>query len=385
MISVDDYKEVKDCTYKDEHYSARDNGAIMRHLRKGMRKRKLDEVWSFGTPNAVTGYMDFCGERVHRIVATAFHGEAPSSQHVVDHIDTNRHNNRPDNLRWLTKLENILCNEITRKKVELICGSVEAFLNDPTLLFGYETEDKNFSWMKSVTPEEAKNCLDNWKHWAKTAAPNPNYKKEEHHVGDWIFDKPINVNNNRKKNTNPLFVNNVEAENKKIDVTISENTESNTIDTEEWLTKTSGKKGEIKEELENDGLSDSLTSSAKQRYWRTPTEFPCCPAEVTDNGLEVYKDNLKKGELFSSNSYAKYYVIDKSIIPDKNDLIVLCTNNEGEQVFGAYALCSVKIEKGKFVHMSIRRYGSKDVATHYFNLIIGKEEWTEDDLILWDT
>ena len=385
MISVDDYKEVKDCTYKDEHYSARDNGAIMRHLRKGMRKRKLDEVWSFGTPNVVTGYMDFCGERVHRIVATAFHGEAPSSQHVVDHIDTNRHNNRPDNLRWLTKLENILCNEITRKKVELICGSVEAFLNDPTLLFGYETEDKNFSWMKNVTPEEAKNCLDNWKHWAKTAAPNPNYKKEEHHVGDWIFDKPINVNNNRKKNTTPLFVNNVEAENKKIDVTISENTESNTIDTEEWLTKTSGKKGEIKEELENDGLSDSLTSSAKQRYWRTPTEFPCCPAEVTDNGLEVYKDNLKKGELFSSNSYAKYYVIDKSIIPDKNDLIVLCTNNEGEQVFGAYALCSVKIEKGKFVHMSIRRYGSKDVATHYFNLIIGKEEWTEDDLILWDT
>lgn len=385
MISVDDYKEVKDCTYKDEHYSARDNGAIMRHLRKGMRKRKLDEVWSFGTPNAVTGYMDFCGERVHRIVATAFHGEAPSSQHVVDHIDTNRHNNRPDNLRWLTKLENILCNEITRKKVELICGSVEAFLNDPTLLFGYETEDKNFSWMKNVTPEEAKNCLDNWKHWAKTAAPNPNYKKEEHHVGDWIFDKPINVNYNRQKNTAPLFVDNVEAENKKIDATTSENTESNTIDTEEWLTKMFGKKGGIKEEPEYDGLYDSLTPSAKQRYWRTPTEFPCCPAEVTDKSLEVYKDNLKEGELFSSNNYDKYYVIDKAIIPDKNDLIVLCTNNEGEQVFGAYALCSVKIEKGKFVHMSIRRYGSKDVATHFFNLIIGKEEWTEDDMIWWDT
>lgn len=385
MISVDDYKEVKDCTYKDEHYSARDNGAIMRHLRKGMRKRKLDEVWSFGTPNAVTGYMDFCGERVHRIVATAFHGEAPSSQHVVDHIDTNRHNNRPDNLRWLTKLENILCNEITRKKVKLICGSVEAFLNDPTLLFGYETEDKNFSWMKNVTPEEAKNCLDNWKHWAKTAAPNPNYKKEEHHVGDWIFDKPINVNYNRQKNTAPLFVDNVEAENKKIDATTSENTESNTIDTEEWLTKMFGKKGGIKEEPEYDGLYDSLTPSAKQRYWRTPTEFPCCPAEVTDKSLEVYKDNLKEGELFSSNSYDKYYVIDKAIIPDKNDLIVLCTNNEGEQVFGAYALCSVKIEKGTFVHMSIRRYGSKDVATHFFNLIIGKEEWTEDDMIWWDT
>ena len=44
-ISVDDYNEVKDCIYKDEHYSARDNGAVMRHPRKGMRKRKLDDVY----------------------------------------------------------------------------------------------------------------------------------------------------------------------------------------------------------------------------------------------------------------------------------------------------------------------------------------------------
>lgn len=384
MMKIDDYKEIRDCIYKDEKYSVRDNGAVMRHQREGMRKRKLDEVWSFGTPNVVTGYMDFCGERVHRIVATAFHGEAPSSQHVVDHIDTNRHNNRPDNLRWLTKLENILCNEITRKKVELICGSVEAFLNDPTLLFGYETEDKNFSWMKNVTPEEAKNCLDNWKHWAKTAAPNPNYKKEERHVGDWIFDKPVNVKNNRPMITTPHFVDKVEVGGKEIYTTISEDSGSNSIDTGEWLAKTFGKKEEIKEELEYDGLSDSLTSSAKQRYWRTPTEFPCCPSEVTDNGLQVYKDNLKEGELFSSNNFAKYYVIDKDIIPDKNDLVVLCTNNEGEQVFGAYALCSVKIENGKFIHSSIRRYGSRDVATHFFNLIIGKEEWTDEDIISWD-
>ena len=385
MVDIDDYNEVKDCTYKDEHYSARDNGAVMRHQRDGMRKRKLDEVWSFGTPNVVTGYMDFCGERVHRIVATAFHGEAPSNQHVVDHIDTNRHNNRPDNLRWLTKLENILCNEITRKKVELICGSVEAFLNDPTLLFGYETEDKNFSWMKNVTPEEAKNCLDNWKHWAKTATPNPNYKKEERHVGNRIFDKPINKDTNRASNVVPQFVDNAMVKDTEFNPSISDVGESNTIDTEEWLAETFGKKDEIKDEQEHDGLSDSLTPSAKQRYWRTPTEFPCCPAEVTDDGLQVYKENMKEGVLFSSNSFAKYYVIDKAIIPDKNDLSVLCTNNEGEQVFGAYALCSVKIENGKFVHMSIKRYGSKDIAAHFFNLIIGKEEWTEDDMIWWDT
>lgn len=385
MVNIDDYNEVKDCIYKDEHYSARDNGAVMRHPREGMRKRKLDEVWSFGTPNVVTGYMDFCGERVHRIVATAFLGEAPSSQHVVDHIDTNRHNNRPDNLRWLTKLENILCNEITRKKVELICGSVEAFLNDPTLLFGYETEDKNFSWMKNVTPEEAKNCLENWKNWAKTAAPNPDYKKEKHHVGDWIFDKLTSKDVNHSTDLMQQSSMSVGTKEVESDTSFQYESEREAIDTETWLANTFGKREETKEESEYDGLSDSLTPSAMQRFWRTPTEFPCCPKEVTDNGLNEYKENLKEGELFSSNSYAKYYVIDKAIIPDKKDLIVLCTNNEGEQVFGAYAICSVKIENGKFVHMSIKRYGSRDVATHFFKLIIGEEEWTEDDEIMWDT
>lgn len=55
MVNVDDYKEVKDCIYKDEHYSVRDNGAVMRHQRAGMRKRKLDGVWSFGTPKCQQG------------------------------------------------------------------------------------------------------------------------------------------------------------------------------------------------------------------------------------------------------------------------------------------------------------------------------------------
>lgn len=45
MVDIDDYIEIKECVYKDEHYSVRDNGAIMRHARDGMRKRKLDEKY----------------------------------------------------------------------------------------------------------------------------------------------------------------------------------------------------------------------------------------------------------------------------------------------------------------------------------------------------
>lgn len=80
------FDEELECDYKGEHYSVRDNGAIMRHA-KG-RKRPLDEVWTFGEKDVANGYMVFRNERVHRIVATAFIGSAPSPQHVVDHIDT---------------------------------------------------------------------------------------------------------------------------------------------------------------------------------------------------------------------------------------------------------------------------------------------------------
>ncbi len=134
MVSIDDYKEVKDCIYKEEHYSVRDNGAVMRHPREGKRIRKDDNVWTFGKPNDITGYMEIAGQRVHRIVAFAFHGNPPTDQHVVDHIDTNRRNNRPGNLRWLTRLENALNNPITRARIENLCGSIEVFLADPSIL-----------------------------------------------------------------------------------------------------------------------------------------------------------------------------------------------------------------------------------------------------------
>lgn len=376
MLNIDDYIEERECVYKDETYSARDNGAILRHQREGMRKRKLDEVWSFGIPNMVTGYMDFCGERVHRIVATAFHGPAPTEQHVVDHIDTNRQNNRPENLRWLTKLENILNNEITRKKVELICGSIEAFLENPSLLYGYETEDKNFSWMRNVTKEEAENCLKNWNNWVKSSSPSSNYKQEKRQVGDWIFSNKPKPNAPR-----PVIPSNKDQ---KVPVLQGQIEESNsvTIDTNEWINQTFGK--DNKEVLqEKDDWFESLTPSAKQSWW-TKTEFPCCPLEVTVDGLERYKENLKEGSIFSKNSYATYYVMDSKVVKEKNMLAILSTNNEGE-VFGAYSLAIVKIEKEKFCHISLKRYGDKEAASHFYKLIIGEEAWTEEDEIWWDT
>jgi len=36
-VDVNDFKRQVECTYKKERYSVRDNGAVLRHTRKGKR------------------------------------------------------------------------------------------------------------------------------------------------------------------------------------------------------------------------------------------------------------------------------------------------------------------------------------------------------------
>lgn len=160
-----DYQVVRDCDYKGRHYSVRDNGSVYRHP-NGPINSKWDGVWTFGKQDTHNGYMFIGSERVHRIVATAFLGEPQFPDMVVDHIDTNRANNRPDNLRWLTRLENVLSNEITRKRIIYLCGSIEAFLADPSIIRS-KAISSDLSWMRTVTKEEAYACKVNMEKWVE--------------------------------------------------------------------------------------------------------------------------------------------------------------------------------------------------------------------------
>ena len=171
------FEKQREVPYKDEVYLVRDNGAVLRRARPQARRRRLDEVWTFGNLNRHSGYFQICSHVVHRIVAAAFHGPAPSAGHVVDHIDTNRLNNRPDNLRWVTRLENILRNPITCRKIELAFGSLDAFFENPAAI-----PVSNWDWMRTVTKEEAQESRRKWLEWVEKG-----HAGKGGSVGDWLF------------------------------------------------------------------------------------------------------------------------------------------------------------------------------------------------------
>lgn len=186
MELIDIFELQSECDYKNEHYLVRDNGSVLREPKGNMRTRPLDNKWTFGTKDKSQGYMTISGHKVHIIVATAFYGAKDSKKYIVDHIDTNRCNNRKDNLRWLTRLENILLNPITKAKIEYICGSVDNFLKNPSLLNGHESEDPNFDWMRTVSKEEGANTLENWNKLISNPRPKPTSSGP---IGDWIYGK----------------------------------------------------------------------------------------------------------------------------------------------------------------------------------------------------
>ena len=312
---LNDYTEIKECSYKGEHYSVRDNGAVLRHAREGKRIRKDDNTWTFGKPNENTGYMEIGPERVHRIVAFAFLGEPPTPQHIVDHIDTNRRNNRPQNLRWLTKLENALNNPITRKKIEYLCGSIEAFVNDPSIIQEFVDDNPNYEWMRTVTPEEAKASYERLCAWAET---KNNEKSLGGAIGEWIYT-PYG----REEKKSPF-----EREQHNINVTSEQIGNMISIDSY------------------TDSLTESLTPNAMQRYWRTPTEFPLCPSEVGDRPLTTYLNNLKKGAVITKNQYATHFIDDFASCND-NRLVIITHADDGIKKF---SMITITFEDGKYVH-----------------------------------
>lgn len=333
------------CEYKGRIYLVRDNGAILRLPKEGTRPSLYDNVWTFGTKDSKTGYMIFTGNtRVHQVVCTAFNGIEPEPHMVVDHIDTNRCNNRPENLRWLTRLENALLNEATRKKIIYLCGSVEAFIENPSIL-----RDKalppDISWMRTVTKEQAASCKKHIEEWAKNDAKPMNKGKG---IGDWIFSEE-EMSEARKWNG----------------------------DWERYPYKPwQVQKAEIEEmnqriyEKEY-GLKDSLTPGAKQLNWKTPAEFLLCPPQNEPHSLHAYLANLVKGKTFTRTQYGDGgKVLEAGINTEANAVYVL--TEDGSSI-KPWALCEITLQDGFFVHKNKGSFFHEDGGQKYFTLAMGRE------------
>ena len=332
MVDVNDYSEEKSCAYKDEEYLVRDNGAVLRKARPNQRVRKLDNEWTFGKLNIKTGYLEIASVRVHRIVALAFHGEPPTIEHIVDHIDTNRQNNRPTNLRWITRLENVVLNEVTRKRIEYRTGvNIYEFLENPSA-YKDAFDDPDFSWMRRVTEEEAKNCLENLKRLNERSNTLQNHSKGQ--MGDWVF----------KANKSTFH--------------------DNQIKSDEQIWRKSG----------NLQITDSLTPTAKQVDWKTPALFVCCPTELSGDPIECYLKNLSKEQTFFKNQYGESKIIKYASVNNK-EIVIINTMPTGPK---SYAVAKITYENGYYLHYSLGSFFQDKGAEKCFTLAQGLE-WTGGD------
>ncbi len=211
------------------------------------------------------------------------------------------------------------------KKIIFHCGSIEAFLKDPSILQNHINEDPNFTWMKTVTPEEAKNSWERLSNWSKKENDSTTSKGGK--LGEWVFKGKRNYSS-------------------------------------------------FKETSE---LGTSETSNAIQKKWRTPSKFPCCPQESNDKPILSYAENLKLGKIFSSNKYSNSIISEYATSKDGKTLWVMCKSSEDNAV-KPWSLAQVTYENNLFVHTNLGSFFEKIGAEKQFTIAQGIE-WTGGDSI----
>lgn len=343
-VDVNHFEREVSCTYRGEQYLVRDNGAIFRRFREGKRRRPLDDTWTFGNPCTSSGYMMMSNHRVHQIIATGFHGPQPSKGHVIDHIDTNRRNNRPENLRWVTRLENILLNPITAKRVKYHYGSIENFLADPSRV-RHGALAKDFDWMRTVTKAEAEYSLKRLSGWAESDSPSNGGT-----LGDWIF-RP-------QRDTGAK------------DLAALDGPSSSGRPTSDGPRRRASLGDRVfKPEpnlwaAEPDALVESKTPGAVQRHWRIPAEFPLCPQPGQENPLEAYFNRLEEDAVFAVTRFGQTDVVQAALCFDQKELVVLGSQQEG--AVKPWSLAKVTFEDSRFVHESCGTFFSLEGAEKQF-------------------
>jgi hypothetical protein len=295
QLLLDHYVNEVEVEYEGETYLVRDNGAVCRKSRQGRHRRSLDEVWAFGREGKHDRYMSVGSRKVHRIVAFAFLGSPPSGKHVVDHIDRDRTNNRVENLRWLSPLENLIRHPGFRKRIISAYGSLEDFFEHPSEPMN---PDSSIDWLRSITKEDVERARKQLSEW----------------TGSDGFKKGGVLSNRVHGNLQPL--------------------------------------PPARPPISEPDVQ-SLTPSAVQRRWKTPAEFPNCPSALGQNPLGEYAANLRPDAVFARDRYKESFVV---MAEQGNSLLSVLVKSGEEHAVKPWAVSKVAIENAKFVHESRGTY-----------------------------
>ena len=333
------YSEERECDYKDRHYRVRDNGSVLRLPKDPTKPRKGDNEWTFGTFNKNNGYLFIGTHQVHRVVATAFHGNPASETDIVDHIDTDRQNNRPENLRWTTKLQNAL-NPATQKKLELMTGMpIEEILKDMSILKEYNLP-REYQWLGAVSKEESQRTLKNMKAWVD----KPYKRPETQYKPNKGIMRPVSPRNISPLRPTPYEMNHT---------------------------------SEV-HESEDDGLPAgcirSLTPNAIERGWRVPYQFPFCPQHGGD--LKSYFYAIELGEAVAIGKGYSFFAIEKGM--NKEGTAICLKTTSGEDSVKPYGVMTITMEDGWYIHEG-QGYSQEESQEKYFTIAKG-EEWTGGDV-----
>lgn len=294
-------------------------------------------------------------------------------------LDTNRRNNRPDNLQWVTRLENALENPITRKRIIMRCGSIEAFLADPSLLRECDVT-LDFSWMRTVTDAEAQVSKERLLAWAESEK-----QASGGALGEWIYGRqPISQNDGQSSNVDEI-----------------DKLQSDSLNG--WgQIPTLANERPVEPKQRKRNIMLSLTPGAAQEiyfYNDKPNEYPCTPQEYSGDPLTAYAANLTDNAVFWRNNnrdreymVAKYgfsedrkslFIMIKSAYvrreQDNGDTIPVSISNLHKNEFSEdelnYQLGEVVYEDNLFLHKRVETgFMPKEYLVELFDECIGKKK-----------
>jgi hypothetical protein len=126
-------------------------------------------------------------------------------------------------------------------------------------------------------------------------------------------------------------------------------------------------------------FTESKTTNAVQRDWKTPSEFPCCPLELTKDPLADYAESLKTDLVFCRNNIYTCLVSRSAMSEDCQSIFVL-TENKKEETIKPWAVAKITFENNLFVHTSLGNFFSQEGAEKQYCLAQGLE-WLGGDSI----